>query len=119
MTQSEPDQKFVSIMNKISAILSNKQIFILFSMMFFLTWRIQEGMSISSFADESVHVLGAKMLAKGSILYRDFVDSHGPLIFLLTQGYGFVRGWNDPTQVRIVGVLTHLIHGMAGIRWRM
>ena len=63
------------------------------------------GLTFLSFFDEATHILGGRMLDSGAILYRDFVDSHGPFIFFLTQIYGLVAGWSNPNTARVINVL--------------
>ncbi len=67
-----------------------------------LVWRLWDGMSFLFFEDEAAHVLGAKALAGGLVLYRGFVDSHGPLIFALAQAYGALFGWAHPNGARVI-----------------
>ena len=63
------------------------------------------GLTFLSFFDEATHILGGKMLDSGAILYRGFVDSHGPFIFFLTQVYGLAAGWSNPNTARVINVL--------------
>lgn len=53
-----------------------------------------------SFGDEAEHLLGAKIINDGGRLYVDYVDTHGPVIFLLGQIYGFIFGWHFPQGAR-------------------
>ena len=63
------------------------------------------GLTFLSFFDEATHILGGRMLDSGAVLYRDFVDSHGPFIFFLTQVYGLVAGWSNPNTARVINIL--------------
>ncbi len=69
----------------------------------FFGLRLWLGTSLLGFADEDLHVLGAKVIASGGRLYRDFVDIHGPLIFILSQLYGAVFSWSWPNGARLCG----------------
>ena len=64
-----------------------------------------DGLTFLSFFDEATHILGGRMLNSGAVLYRDFVDSHGPFIFFLAQVYGLVAGWSNPNTARVVNIL--------------
>ena len=64
-----------------------------------------DGLTFLSFFDEATHILGGRMLDSGAVLYRDFVDSHGPFIFFLTQAYGLVAGWSNPNTARVINIL--------------
>ena len=71
----------------------------------FLAAEMWDGLTFLSFYDEATHILGGKMLDSGAVLYRDFIDSHGPFIFFLTQVYGLAVGWSDPNTARAINVL--------------
>ena len=64
-----------------------------------------DGLTFLSFFDEATHILGGRMLDSGAVLYRDFVDSHGPFIFFLAQVYGLAAGWSNPNTARVVNIL--------------
>lgn len=70
-----------------------------------LAVRLEDGITFLSFWDEATHVLGGKVLDSGGTLYRSFVDSHGPFIFLLTAIYGRLSGWSDPNMARLINVV--------------
>ena len=57
------------------------------------------------FVDEAQHIVGGIMLDRGGILYRSFVDAHGPAIFMAVQAYGAVFGWSHPNGVRAISVV--------------
>jgi predicted methyltransferase len=78
-----------------------------------LGWIFWDGTSFASFDDEDVHLLGGKMLNQGGVLYRSFVDSHGPVIFMLTQLYGALCGWAAPNGARAIPVLAAIAAGGA------
>ena len=71
----------------------------------FLAETMWDGLTFPSFFDEATHILGGKMLDSGAILYRTFIDSHGPFIFFLTQIYGLVAGWSNPNTARFINLL--------------
>lgn len=70
-----------------------------------LVRRWRDGLTRISFADEATHVLGGRMLAHGAILYRDFVDTHGPLVFALTWCWGALFGWQHNNSTRWLPLL--------------
>jgi hypothetical protein len=70
--------------------------------------RVWHGVWFVPFVDESEHLLGGKMLDSGAILYRTYVDQHGPVIFMLTQFYGALFGWADPNGARSISVVLAL-----------
>jgi hypothetical protein len=64
--------------------------------------RLLHGIWFEPFGDESSHLVGGWMLDEGGILYRSFVEQHGPFIFMLTQAYGAVFGWAHANWVRAI-----------------
>ncbi len=66
-----------------------------------LAIQIQDGLSFLAFFDEATHVLGGQVLDRGGRLYSDFVDTHGPVIFLLSGAWGRVFGWSGGNLVRL------------------
>ncbi len=72
----------------------------------FFAWRAWFGITALSFNDETVHLLGGWALNSGDRLYRNFVDVHGPAIFMLMQGYGALCGWAHANGARgvIIGL---------------
>ncbi len=54
------------------------------------------------FVDETEHILGGRMLLAGGVLYRDFVDSHGPLAYFLGEISGLIPGIAQPGAARLV-----------------
>jgi hypothetical protein len=73
--------------------------------------RVWYGIWFSLFADESEHILGGMALNHGAILYRTFIDAHGPVTFMLTQAYGAVLGWSYPNGVRLIPACLALCSG--------
>jgi hypothetical protein len=62
--------------------------------------RCVRGFHFLPFGDESVQLLGARALRAGDVLYRDFIDAHGPLSFIVAQAYGSLFGWKEPLDAR-------------------
>ncbi len=60
------------------------------------------GLTALGFNDETMHLLGGWALDSGDRLYRDFVDLHGPAIFMLAQAYGALFGWAHANGARVV-----------------
>ncbi len=75
--------------------------------------RAKHGMRYPLFGDESMHFVGAQMLSRGGILYRDFIEVHGPLAYALPQAYGALFGWAEPLHARIIPVGLTLAAGAA------
>jgi hypothetical protein len=67
-------------------------------------WRAWHGLHFLTFGDETEHFVGAKVLQAGGLLYRDFIDSHGPLIYALPQLFGALFGWANPLHARILTI---------------
>ena len=79
-----------------------------------LAWfaiRVVHGIHFMSFGDESGHLLGARALRAGDRLYRDYVDAHGPLAFMVAQGAGWLFGWKEPLASRWAICLASLLTG--------
>jgi hypothetical protein len=70
----------------------------------FFAWRARHGMRYRGFGDETMHFLGAQVIQKGGLLYRDFIDLHGPLTYAIPQLYGVLFGWAAPTHARAIMV---------------
>jgi hypothetical protein len=62
--------------------------------------RAKHGIHFASFSDESGHYLGARAIHAGDRLYRDFIDAHGPLSFIVAQACGIILGWAEPLDGR-------------------
>ena len=67
----------------------------------FFGWACRKGLWFLSFCDEGEHLLGGRMLNEGGRLYVSYVDSHGPVIFMLSQFYGALFGWHFPQGARL------------------
>jgi hypothetical protein len=68
----------------------------------FFFWRAKHGMRFSTFGDETMHFVGAQVLLSGGVLYRDFIELHGPIAYAIPQLYGAVFGWHKPLHTRII-----------------
>jgi hypothetical protein len=68
----------------------------------FFARRARFGLWALGFGDETMHLLGGWALNSGERLYRNFVDLHGPGIFLLAQIYGALFGWTNANESRLV-----------------
>ncbi len=62
--------------------------------------RSVHGIHFLTFGDESGHFLGARAIQAGDRLYRDFIDAHGPLVFMVAHAFGTVFGWQEPLDAR-------------------
>ena len=71
--------------------------------------RAVHGIHFYTFIDESGHLVGARAIAAGDRLYHDFIDAHGPLAFMVAQGYGAVFGWTEPLDARWASVAFALL----------
>ena len=83
--------------------------------------RSVHGIHFLSFGDESGHLVGARALRAGDILYRDFIDAHGPLSFMAAQAFGVAFGWKEPLNARwgivvIVGLAALAVYNSAAFR---
>jgi len=68
----------------------------------FFARRARFGLHAIGFNDEVMHLLGGWALDSGERLYRDFVDVHGPGIFMLAQIYGALFGFAHANTARLV-----------------
>ncbi len=78
-----------------------------------LLHRLYQGITFLPFSDEAMHLVGARVLNAGGLLYRDFIDLHGPLIFALLQLYGHFFGWAHPNGARWIIVMFGLLAVLA------
>jgi len=62
--------------------------------------RANEGIGQAAFGDESGHLIGAHAILAGDRLYRDFIDAHGPVAFMVPWLYDAVFGWSHANGVR-------------------
>ena len=79
-----------------------------------LAWfavRCVHGIHFLTFGDESGHFLGARAMRAGDVLYRDYIDAHGPLCFMVAQLGGWLFGWKQPLHRRWVVSLAALLTG--------
>jgi MFS family permease len=68
----------------------------------FFLLRSRHGLWFVPFVDETEHLLGGRFLDNGGRLYQTYIDSHGPVIFMLTQLYGDFAGWSAPNYARLI-----------------
>ena len=73
-----------------------------------LGWRLAHGFYFQPFGDETGHLLGAQAINNGGVLYRDYIDDHGPVPYALAQLYGALAGWSHPTRARLIPALLAL-----------
>ena len=66
----------------------------------FFSLRSMHGIHFLTFGDESGHFLGARAIRAGDRLYRDFIDAHGPLVFMVAHAFGKLFGWAEPLDAR-------------------
>ena len=79
-----------------------------------LVWfaiRCVHGIHFMAFGDESGHLLGARAIRAGDVLYRDYIDAHGPLSFMVAQLGGWLFGWKEPLDSRWAICLATLLAG--------
>ena len=74
------------------------------------TWH---GLWFLHFSDEAEHLLGGEALVHGYVLYRTYVDAHGPVIFMATQLYAALFGWGQMNGARLISSLFTLCAGAA------
>jgi hypothetical protein len=82
-------------------------VFVLFAI------RAWHGLHFDTFGDETLHILGAQASQAGGILYRDFIELHGPLAYALPTLFGSLFGWAEPLHVRILPIALTLAAGAA------
>ncbi len=75
--------------------------------------RCHNGLHFGGFGDESGHLVGARAIAAGDRLYRDFIDAHGPLSFMVAHAYGTVFGWREPLAARWVTIAFMIVAATA------
>lgn len=63
------------------------------------------GLGTPPFGDESGHILGGLAIAKGDVLYRDYIDAHGPLIFILSWCVGLFADFHHAYLMRLVPIV--------------
>ena len=74
------------------------------------TWH---GLWFLHFSDEAEHLLGGEALVHGYVLYRTYIDAHGPVIFMATQLYAALSGWGRMNDARLISSLFALCAGAA------
>lgn len=63
------------------------------------------GFGYYPFGDEAGHDLGALAIEKGDILYRDYVDAHGPFVYFISWLVGKIVGYKNFSLFRIGPVI--------------
>jgi hypothetical protein len=67
--------------------------------------RAFHGLLILGFVDETGHIVGARVLHAGGLLYRDFVDTHGPLVYAIAQLSELIPRIPQPGAARLLMLL--------------
>ena len=75
--------------------------------------RANAGIDGPPFGDESGHLIGAHAIGAGDRLYRDFIDAHGPVSFIVPWLYDLAFGWSHANGVRWTMVALALAAGSA------
>jgi hypothetical protein len=78
--------------------------------------RARHGLWFVGFSDESAALLGGRVIDAGGVLYRDFVDRQGPVLYMLTSAYGALAGWAHPNFARLILVAFWALAALA-IGW--
>jgi hypothetical protein len=81
--------------------------------LYFFALRNIHGWTFLPFGDEAGHLLGALTLHMGDTLYDSYIDAHGPVIFMLTQLYGWLSGWHDLTYARTISTMLAVFAGLS------
>ena len=79
----------------------------------FFIFRNIEGFGGLPFSDESGHFLGVLAMQHGDRLYRDYIDAHGPLVFMLSWMLGPVAGVSHLWVFRFVSTFMASLAGLA------
>lgn len=79
----------------------------------FFIFRNIEGLGGLPFSDESGHFLGVLAMQHGDRLYRDYIDAHGPLVFMLSWILGPIAGASHLWVFRFVSTLMASLAGLA------
>jgi hypothetical protein len=79
----------------------------------FFLWRAKHGMRFNTFGDETMHFIGAKALLSGKILYRDYIELHGPLAYAIPQGFFWIFGWGEPLHARAILIVLTAIAALS------
>lgn len=72
-----------------------------------------KGIGSPSFGDESGHMLGAFALTHGDILYKDYIDAHGPFIYMLSWIPALFVGFHYAYLLRSVPIAATLLAAWA------
>ncbi|WP_281701445.1 hypothetical protein [Acetobacter malorum] len=96
---------------ELHALLSGRNRIIVFLVISFSIFLVQAyyGFGYHSFGDESGHDIGGWAIEKGDVLYRDYIDAHGPLVFFTTWLLGKVVGYKYAFLFRLNAVFITLL----------
>lgn len=68
-----------------------------------------KGLGFLRFTDESGHFVGAQAIHKGDKLYRDYIDYHGPVIYMLTWMMGLIVGFSEVWLLRLISSFSAML----------
>ncbi len=103
------DPQSASSQNKSFLVLFfKKELLLCLLCLIFFAWRAHHGLRYATFGDETMHFVGAQVLLSGGILYRDFIEVHGPLAYAIPQAYGAIFGWREPLNARAIMIVLTL-----------
>lgn len=109
-------RNFISMKNKTICI-------VVVSVSIFLIQAVY-GFGYHPFGDESGHDIGARALEKGDILYRDYIDAHGPVVYFATWILGKLVGYKYAFLFRLNAVIITVLaafglyHASRSTVWR-
>lgn len=72
-----------------------------------------KGIGSPSFGDESGHMLGAFAITHGDILYKDYIDAHGPFIYMLSWIPAIFFGFHYAYLLRCVPLIVTVFTALA------
>lgn len=95
----------------LQSLISGRNRILLFALVSFLIFLVQVfyGFGYHAFGDESGHDIGGWAIENGDILYRDYIDAHGPLVFFATWLLGKVVGYHYAFLFRLNALFITLI----------
>ena len=68
-----------------------------------------KGLGFLRFTDESGHFVGAQAIHRGDKLYRDYIDYHGPVIYMLTWMMGLIVGFSEVWLLRLISSFSAML----------
>lgn len=87
-------------------------ILLIFFTLLFIYQNIQ-GLGFLNFTDESGHFLGAQAIHHGDRLYGDYIDAHGPLVFILSWLTGQIVGFSEVWLFRLTSTFCAIAAALA------